>query len=95
MSGTTDTRASSGSGAPSFLGIAAVACVACCIGPILAVLGAIAALGLASTILVGAAGLLITAAAISAFVVVRRRRWTGSCAVTPERLPVELGRRPG
>jgi hypothetical protein len=33
----------------SILGLAAVACVACCIEPILAVLGAIAAHGLAAT----------------------------------------------
>ena len=43
------------------LGLAAVACVACCIGPILGVLGAIAALGLAASILIGAGGLIIAA----------------------------------
>ena len=94
MSDTTDTRASPRSGPWSILGIAAAACVVCCIGPILAVLGAIAALGLASTVFIGAAGLLVAAAAIAAFVVVRRRRRTGLCAVTPERVSVELGRRP-
>ena len=61
MSDTTDDTESSGPGSKAILGIAAVACVACCIGPILAVLGAIAALGLVSTIFIGAAGLLLPA----------------------------------
>jgi hypothetical protein len=77
----------------SILGLAAVACVACCIGPTLAVLGAIAALGLASTIFIGAAGLLIAAAATAAFAVVRRRRRDTSCATTPDEALVELSRR--
>ena len=58
MTDTTHDTASSGPGARSIIGIAAVACIACCIGPFLAVLGAVAALGLVSTILIGAAGLL-------------------------------------
>ena len=66
--------------------------MACCIGPILAVLGAIAALGLISTIFVGAAGLLIVAAAIVASVAVRRRRRKAG-ATSPESAPVELIRR--
>ena len=87
-----DDNEPSTSGAKSILGIAAVACVACCIGPILAVLGAIAALGVVSTILIGAAGLLIAAAAIAAFIIVRRRRSHSTCGVEPERVPVELSR---
>ena len=71
------------------LGVAAAACVACCIGPILGVLAAIAALGLASTILIGVAGLLIAAAATTAFVLVRRKR-TSSCSTAVEPVPVEL-----
>ena len=67
--------------------------MACCIGPILAVLGAIAALGVVSTIFIGAGGILIAAAAVVAFVVVRRRRAAASCAVPPEPVAVELGRR--
>jgi hypothetical protein len=66
--------------------------VACCIGPILAVLGAIAVLGLVSTIFIGAAGLVIAAAAVAAFVIVRRRRGT-SCATVSETVPVALSRR--
>ena len=93
MSDTTATDNPSRSGIASVLGIAAVACVACCLGPILAVLGAIAALGVASTMVIGAAGLMITAAAIAAFVVVHRRRTDASCAVPQERVPVELGQR--
>jgi hypothetical protein len=62
-----------GAATKSILGIAAVACVACCIGPILGVLGAIAALGLLSTILIGVAGLLVSAAAVAVLVIVRRR----------------------
>ena len=72
------------------LGLAVVACVACCVGPILGVLGAIAALGLAASLLIGLAGLVIAAAATVAFVVVRRRR--RSCALPAEPVPVELAR---
>ena len=42
------------------LGLGAAACVACCAGPILAFLGGLGIAGLASTLLIGAAGLLIT-----------------------------------
>jgi hypothetical protein len=75
------------------LGFAAVACVACCVGPILGVLGAIAALGVASTLFVGVAGLAITATAIASFIVVRNRR-TSSCATGAEPVAIELTRRP-
>ena len=95
MTDTTHETESSGPGTKTILGIAAVACVACCIGPILAVLGAIAALGLVSTILIGAAGLLVAGAAVAAFLVVRRRRpANASCSVEPEQVPVELTRNP-
>ena len=56
------------------VGLAAVACAACCIGPIVGALGGIAALGLVSTLLIGAAGLVIAAAAATVAVVVYRRR---------------------
>ena len=59
------------------LGFGAAACVACCIGPILAVLGAITAAGVISTLAIGAAGLAIAAAGAVAFVAVRRRRPAG------------------
>ena len=70
-----------------------MACAACCIGPILAVLSAIAALGVTSTIFIGCAGLFLVAAIIAtAFIVVRGRRRNASCSVTDERVPVELTR---
>lgn len=55
------------------LGLGAAACVACCAGPILAFFGGLGIAGLASTLLIGTLGLLISAAAIAAVVVVRRR----------------------
>jgi hypothetical protein len=73
----------------SILGIGAAACVACCAGPILAFLGGLGIAGLASTLLIGTAGLLIAAAAGIALVVVRRRRRAG-CAVPPHTGPVEI-----
>ena len=88
-----DSKESPRSGMKPILGVAAAACVACCIGPILAVLGAIAALGVLSTILIGAAGLIIAAAAIAAFVTVRRRKYA-SFAVAKEPVPVEFTTRP-
>lgn len=59
------------------LGIGAAACVACCIGPLVALLGGLSLAGLASTLLIGAAGLVIAAVAAVGFVVVRRRRPPG------------------
>ncbi len=91
MSDTTG-NTETGAGTKSILGIAAVACVACCIGPILGVLGAIAALGLLSTILIGVAGLLVSAAAVAVLVIVRRRRINASCTAAPDQVPVELTR---
>jgi fatty acid desaturase len=74
------------------VGLAAVACVACCIGPILGVLGAIAALGLVASLLFGVGAVLVAALAVAALVVVRHRRAEDSSAyVRP--VPVELGRR--
>ena len=93
MTDTAEVSASSGRGAKSIVGIAAVACIACCIGPILAVLGAVAALGLVSMMFIGAAGVL--AAAVAAFIVVRRHRTNASCSVRPEHVPVDfIQRRP-
>jgi hypothetical protein len=80
----------------AIVGLGALVCIVCCIGPILAVLGAIAALGVASTLLIGVAGLAIAAAAIvAAVIVVRRRARTASCETgidgVEDRVPVELG----
>jgi hypothetical protein len=58
--------------------LAAAACAACCIGPIVGVLGGIAALGLVSTLLIGAAGVVIAAAATTLAVPVYRRRRAAS-----------------
>lgn len=58
----------------SILGLGAAACIACCAGPILAVLGGVSVAGIASTWLIGSAGLVIAAFAAAAFVVIRRRR---------------------
>ena len=71
----------------SILGLGAAACLACCAGPILSLLGGLGIAGLASTLLIGAGGLLITTAAIAAVVIVRRRRTT--CA-TPAEGPVPV-----
>lgn len=58
----------------SALAVGVAACVACCAGPILGVLGGLAALGLVSTLFIGAAGLVIVAGATIAFVAVKRSR---------------------
>jgi mercuric ion transport protein len=60
-------------------GLGAAACVACCAGPILALLGSVGLAGVASTAVIGGAGLLVTALAIAAYLLVRRRPRT--CAV--------------
>jgi glycerol-3-phosphate acyltransferase PlsY len=70
-----------GSGA-GILGFGAVACLACCAGPILAFLGGLGVAGLASTLFIGGVGVAVTAAAIAAFVVVRRRG--SSCPAADE-----------
>jgi hypothetical protein len=58
----------------SVVGMGAAACVACCAGPILAILGGLSVAGLASTLLLGTAGFVIAAAALAALLVARRRR---------------------
>ena len=58
------------------LGLGAVACAACCAGPIIAFLGGIAALGAVGTVLAGGAAALIAAALIVVVLVWLRRRVT-------------------
>ena len=58
------------------LGIGAVACAACCAGPILAFLGGLAAISLGAAVLVGSVGLAIATAALLAFIAWRRKRST-------------------
>lgn len=77
----------------SILGVAAIACVACCIGPILALVGAVAALGLVSTIFIGAAALVAAAAVTVAALLIGRRRLAAGGAVVPVPVPVDLSRR--
>jgi hypothetical protein len=74
------------------IGLAAAACVACCIGPILGLLGAIATLGLVSSLFIGVAGVIVVAAAVAAFIPLRRRRGQ-RCRVDNGPVPVELGQR--
>ena len=56
------------------LGVGAVACAACCGGPLLAVLGGLSLAGVAATVVLGAAGLVLALAALVAYLVVRRRQ---------------------
>lgn len=64
----------------SFLGLGAAACVACCIGPIVAFLGGLSLAGFASTVWLGGGGLAVGVAAAAGWLVLRRRRRDG-CAV--------------
>ena len=71
----------------------ALACAACCIGPILGVLSAIAALGVVSTVYIGLVGLAVTMAAVAAIIVARKRRrscTTGDVAVVVRRRSTSL-----
>lgn len=74
------------------VGLAAVACVACCLGPIVGVLGGIAALGMVSTAWIGLFGMLIAASALAAFFLVRRRH--RNCVRPETGTPVRLTTRP-
>lgn len=78
-------RTSTGDGV-GLVGIGAAACLACCAGPMLAVLGGLGLTGLAGTLLIGAAGLVATAGAVIAVLVVRRRT---TCAL-PDDGPVTV-----
>lgn len=72
------------------LGFGVAACVACCAGPILALLGGVSVAGVASAWLLGGFGLVVALLAAVAFVVVRRRR-RSSCPSDPtEPVPVQL-----
>ncbi len=56
------------------VGLGVVACVACCAGPILALLGGLTIAGLASTLVIGVAGLVVAVMSAVAWLAVRRRR---------------------
>lgn len=66
----------------SIVGIGAAACVACCAGPILALLGGMSLAGLASTLVIGTAGVVIAVTALAGILGVRRRRVTAACQTT-------------
>jgi hypothetical protein len=56
------------------LGIGAAACVACCVGPILAFLGGLSLAGIVSALFLGGAGVVVAAIAAAGLFVARRRR---------------------
>lgn len=58
------------------VGFGAVACAACCAGPILAFLGGLGAISLGAAALVGSLGLAIAAVGILGFVAWRRKHRT-------------------
>lgn len=60
------------------VGLGAVACVACCAGPILAFLGGLTVAGLVGTILFGVAGLAVVAVVGANWSAIRRHRRDGS-----------------
>ena len=60
------------------LGLGALACAGCCAGPLLAFLGGLGITGLASTTIIGVAGLVVAAVALTAYIVVRRRHHVGA-----------------
>ena len=78
------------------LGVAAAACVACCAGPVLALLGGLGLAGLGTSLFVGAAGLLVAVLALVTAIVVavRRRARTSSAAVGPTPLHLSVGPTP-
>ena len=57
----------------NLLGVGAVACVVCCAGPIVGVLGGISLGGFASTAVIGWAGLVIAIVAGTAWFIARQR----------------------
>jgi hypothetical protein len=74
----------------SLLDIGAVACIACCAGPILGVLGGLSLAGVASTAIIGATGLVVAVAAGGAWLWVSRKRRAAERISIPAR-PVEVG----
>lgn len=70
------------------IGLAAAACVACCIGPIVGVLGAVAAAGILSTLWIGLFGAVIGVGATTAMAIIRRRR--NRCVARGGETPVVL-----
>lgn len=73
------------------LGFGAVACAACCAGPILGFLAAIGAGTVAGVAVFGVAGLAIAALAVP-LVIRRRRQRAASCDV--DQVAIEIGSKP-
>ena len=73
----------------AIVGVGAVACAACCAGPILGFLAGIGLGTAAGFALFGVAALALGAIAI-VIVLQRRRRRATSCAATPGPVPVEM-----
>ena len=72
------------------LGVGAAACLACCAPLILGVLGGLTAAGLASTLVLGAGGLIIAGVAGGGFVVFHRRSRDSACQTgAPETVLVD------
>lgn len=65
------------------LGVGAAACLACCAPLILVAFGGLTAAGLASTLVLGAGGLVVAGVAAAGFVVVRRRSQARACRTSP------------
>ena len=65
------------SGTGRILGLGALACIACCVGPLLGILSAISIAATAGTLILGLAGLAI---ALLAIPVLWRRRRASTCA---------------
>jgi hypothetical protein len=71
------------------VGLGAAACAACCVGPILGVLGGIGALSLGAGSTLGLlAGVLVLTVGVVGFVVWRRRRNPSCAAPLPQQVPV-------
>lgn len=72
----------------SLFGFAAAACVACCIGPFLAAIGGVAALGAIGTAAFGVAAEAVAGLTIIVLVIMQARK---KIRAQPEPQPVELG----
>ncbi len=79
----------------TILGVGAVACAACCAGPILGVLAAIGLGTAAGLLLIGSLALLIGAVAVAVAVLGRHRRAVACAPVIGSPVPIELSDTPG
>jgi mercuric ion transport protein len=77
-------------GGLGIVGLGAAACIACCAGPVLAVLGGVSLAGLASTVFLGAGGLLVAAVGAIGYALARRRRGAACALPAATSTPVLL-----